>query len=162
MTDNGVSISARVHSPTDWEMALGRLPTFHIGGYSYGKGVNAQGSVVWYKSTDSPQAYQHSPYPGAAAQFAGFANVGGATIVRSAPCSVAGIAGHIWTIGSPARSTLSEGESACVADRSGALLSLTTSARGSAFPKRGLSYSFRMTSVGAIAVIPVPSPVQSP
>lgn len=161
MTDSGTSISVSVHSPTDWQETLGSSPALHIDGFSYGKSINAQGQPVWYKSADDSQAYQSSPYPGAAAQFAGLTKVAGATIVRGAACSVAGISGHTWTIKSPNDVAASSAASACVADQSGALLSLGSGISGSAVPTGGLSFTYTMTSVGGVAVIPVPSPVQS-
>jgi hypothetical protein len=161
MTDNGTSISVSVHSPTDWQETLGSSPALHIDGFSYGKSINAQGQLVWYKNADNSQAYQSSPYPGAAAQFADLTKVGGATIVRGAACSVAGISGHTWTIKSPNDVAASSAASACVADQSGALLSLGSGVSGSAVPTGGLSFTYTMTSVGGVPVIPLPSPVQS-
>jgi len=161
MTDNGTSISVSVNSPTNWQETLGNIPTLHIDGFSYGKSINAQGQPVWYKNADSPDEYQQSPYPGAVAQFSGFTKVGGASIVRGAACTVAGVTGHTWTIKSPTTGTLTEGESACVADQSGALLSLGTSASGSAVPSNGFAYTYTMDTVGGVPVTPVPSPVQA-
>jgi hypothetical protein len=160
MTDNGESISVSVNSPTNWQETLGNIPTLHIDGFSYGKSINAQGQSVWYKNADSPDEYQQSPYPGAVAQFSGFTKVGGASIVRGAACTVAGVTGHTWTIKSPTTGTLTERESACVADQSGALLSLSTSASGSAVPSNGFAYTYTMDTVGGVPATPVPSPVQ--
>lgn len=159
MTDNGASIAVTVHSPTNWQESLGTIPTFHIDGASYVKSINAQGQPVWYKNADPPTAYQQSPYPGAVQQFVGFTKVAGATIVRGASCTVAGTGGHLWTITSPRNPVLREGESACVADQSGALLSLNTTGGGSAAPASGLSYSFTMTTVGSVPPFAVPAPV---
>lgn len=162
MTDNGEVISVRVHSPADWQETLGKTPpSLYIDGSAYGRSLNAQGQPVWYRNTAPPQVYEQSPYPGAAQQFAGMTKVYGVTVVRGAPCTVAGVSGHTWTIKSRSSGMLAEGESACVADQSGALLSLNTSASGSDVPASGLSYSYTMTSVGGVPSIPVPSPVQA-
>lgn len=160
MTDNGTTLSYTVHSPTDWELSVG-TPIVYVGGFSYTKSVNAQGQPVWYKSADSPGGYQQTAYPGAVAQFTGFTKVAGATIVKGAACTAAGVAGHTWSIKSPSNSTVTEQESACVADQSGALLTLTTGASGSAVPSNGFAYSMTVTSIGNVATIPVPSPVQA-
>ena len=161
MTDNGTTLSYSAHSPTDWEFGTGSTPILHVDGFSYTKSVNAQGQPVWYKTADNPGAYQHTAYPGAVAQFIGFTKATGVTVVRGAPCSAAGVAGHAWSVRSPSNSTLTEQETACVADQSGALLSLGTGASGSAVPSSGFSYSVTVTSIGNVATIPVPSPVQA-
>ena len=158
-TINGVTFSGQVHSSTDWE-ATAPFVVRHVDGSSYAKLGH-----TWYQGHDAPQAYAQSPYPGAVAQFAGFTRVYGATTRRGGACTAAGIPGHTWTIASPsnAAAILTELASACVADASGALLTLSVGASSSAIPgaTHSLSDSLVITAVGSVAWIPVPTPVQS-
>ena len=131
----------------------------HINGSSYAK-VGA----TWYKNSDSPQAYAQSAYPGAAMQFSGFTRVSGATTRRGGVCTESGLPGHTWTIASPTgAAALTELASACIADGTGALLALSVGAHSSSIPgsTHSLTDSLTITSVGSVALIPVPSPVQS-
>lgn len=158
-TDNGVVITGSVHSPTDWRTNQ-PLVVLHIDGFTYGK----FGSV-WYKNTDAALSYEQSAYPGAVNQFFGFLRIAGATTTRGSSCTEAGVAGHIWTIktGAAGSSVLSELASACVADRSGVLLSAAFGAKGSSIPNasKSLSDSFTVNSIGTVGTIAVPSPVHS-
>ncbi len=159
MTDNGATISVEVHSATDWSESTGGTPMLHIGGVVYVKTVSPTGQPAWAHTPDPASAYQQSPYPGAVGQFSGFTKVADATVTKGAACAAAGVPGHTWTIASPHTSVLSERESACVADASGALLSLTTGANGTAVPASGFAYSFTITQVGGVPAIAVPSPL---
>lgn len=160
MTNHGLQISVDVHSPTDWSETLGHgSPIIYVDNYSYGKSVDARGKFVWYKNRAPRDVYQQSPYPGAVAGFRDFDKVAGRTITRGKPCTVAGIPGRLWTIASPRTHYLSESDTACIANGSGALLEFYSGAAGSVVPKQGWSYSFIVTSVGRTASIPVPSPV---
>lgn len=159
MTDNGATISVEVHSPTDWSESTGGFPILHVDGTTYVRTVGPSGRPGWVHSPDTASSYRQSPYPGVATQFADFTKVADATITKGAPCAVAGVAGHTWTIASPHTAVLSEQESACVADGSGALLSLTTGASGSAVPANGFAYSFTVTEVGGVPALAVPSPL---
>ncbi len=124
MTDNGTTLSNSAHSPTDWELGTGSAPILHVDGFTYTKTVNPRGSRSGARPPTARAITSTPRTPGAVAQFIGFTKAAGVTVVRGAPCSAAGVAGHMWSIKSPSNSTLTEQESACVADQSGALLSL--------------------------------------
>ncbi len=157
--DNGLVITGAVHSPTDWRTDQ-PLVVLHIGGFTYGKL-----GPYWYKNKDSSASYEESAYPGTVTGFESFLAIAGATMARGVQCREAGLVGHTWTIKTPkaAKGILSETASACVSDKSGALLAASFGASGSALPRasQGIAYSFTVDSIGTVAPIDVPSPVHS-
>ena len=157
--DNGLVITGAVHSPTDWRTDQ-PLVVLHIAGFTYGKL-----GPYWYKNKDNPASYEESAYPATVSGFEGFLSIAGARLTKGPPCRQAGLAGHTWTIKTPkaASGILSETASACVADKSGALLEASFGAKGSAVPGalKGIGYSFTVDSIGTVARIAVPSPVHS-
>lgn len=149
--DNGVLIgSFRVHSPSDWEVFVGK-PTplsVNVGGSTYTDVPNVSGSSVTYswQATGSAQPYSQSPYPSYANGFAALTHVTGSKLVEGGSCIQAGIAGHLWHFAAAAPGAVYPHVTARIADLSGALLTYDQSP----------IQSFVITGVNNVPAIPVP------
>lgn len=131
----------------------------HVYGRAYFRTTNTPGGTLWYENPEAADSYLNSPYPGAVSNFTGFAKTSGANITRGGACKVAGVAGRSWTITSPATSTLTKQETACVAGASGVLLSLRTTASGTAVPSGTFYYRFTINQIGNVSAIKTPAPL---
>lgn len=165
--DNGVIIVVSVHSPTNWQesiggttggLSVGGTTMLHIKNRAYVEGSPKPNETqpVWYENPEAAGAYANSPYPGAVSNFLEFAKTANVTITRQKRCAVAGVVGQVWTISAPATKALKERESACIADRSGVLLRLRTTASGSAVPGGSVLYTFVIDQIGGTPAITVP------
>ena len=145
-----VEATYRVHSPTDREQLVhGSVPlSVDAGGWEYVRVPKVSGpkvTFVWQRS-GRPQLYRLAPYPSYATGFAALTHVTGSKLVRGGPCREAGLAGRLWRFAAAAPGAVYPHVSACVADRSGALLGYD----------QPPVQDFVVTGVGNVAPIPVP------
>lgn len=151
MTDNGqLTETYRVHSPTDWEVFVGK-PTplsVNLGGSTYADVPTVSGASVTYswQATGSAQPYAQSPYPSYASGFAALTHVTGSELVEGGTCSQAGIAGRLWHFAAAAPGAVFPHVSACIADQTGALLTYD----------QAPIQTFAITGVNDVPAIPVP------
>lgn len=140
----------RVHSPTDRETFTGgKLPlSVDVGGWQYLRVPKVSGTKLTYAWQKSGRAgpYRLFTYPSYANGFAALTHVTGSKLVRGGVCHEAGLAGHLWHFAAAAPGAVYPHVSACVADRSGALLSY----------EQPPLQTFIVTGVGNVAPIPVP------
>jgi len=154
----------RVHSPTDWEelTATGEPLSVDVGNAQYTPLPPAAGTAGPRWAREVPAAaYQRTPYPSDAVGFADLTQVPGVRLVRGAPCTDAGTAGHRWGFEATRAGAAYPHVSACIADGSGALLSYidqattpTGTSVGTAAP-RPLA-TLTVTAIGTVPPIPAP------
>lgn len=148
-----MTINTQVHSPSNWASESGSTVR-HIGAMTYVRLGNH-----WLAHPAQPNAYAQQNLPSFARQFYAMTRLGGMLVHRGGPCRQAGLAGHTWTIRPSPGSTFGETLSACVADRSGALLRLVIAAKGTPMPGRYASETYLITAVGNVAPLRVPAHV---
>lgn len=150
VVDGRLEETFRVHSPTDRETFTGGpFPlSVDVGGWRYLRVPKVSGTKVTYawQKMGRPHPYRLATYPSYAVGFGALTHVTGAKLVRGGVCHEAGLAGRLWHFAAAARGAVYPHVSACVADRSGALLS---------YDEAPLQ-TFVVTGVGDVAPIPVP------
>jgi len=161
LDDNGFITKYRVHSPLDWEdFASKRTPlSVQVNGSAYSlvpviKGTSV--TVVWKKIGPAQDYSAAVPYLGYARGFFALTHVTGTRLVRGSSCRQAGVSGHWWGFAAAARGAAFPHVVACVADRSGWLLSYGFATLTSGGPPAGLRMSFEITGVNNVGFIPVP------
>lgn len=160
-TGNGVPLETfRVHSPTDWEVFTGNktIPLLvNVGGWEYLHVPHLSGSRLTYswQRSGRAQAYSASPYPSYANGFAALSHVTGVKLVRGGPCDEAHLVGRLWHFAAAAKGAVYPHVSACIADRSGALLSYDEGTSGVGAPK-DLVATFTVVGVDDVGVIRAP------
>lgn len=159
MTTGAQTYKVVVSSPTNWSQNLNNLAMIHVNGSVY-SGLESSAGIPWTVKKDPANAYATSPYPGAVGQFTNMRKVTDVAITKGGACTVAGVAGHQWKIASPQTSAAAVTDVACVADSSGALLSLNSQLHG-AVPGGGAGYSFAITRIGGVAPLSAPSKVSA-
>ncbi|HUY97666.1 MAG TPA: hypothetical protein VMW47_08635 [Verrucomicrobiae bacterium] len=151
MTDSGTfTLTYRVHSPSDWEIFSGRPSplSVNVGGSRYAEVPKVSGATVTYswRKTGRSQPYAQAPYPSYAGGFAALTHVTGARVVKGGLCRDAGVAGHLWHFAAAAPGAVYPHVTACIADRSGVLLTY----------RQPPIQTFAITSINDVSVIPVP------
>jgi hypothetical protein len=160
LINNGAVQTFRVHSPTDWEEFSGKPQPFGIdvNGSQYALVVSVSGASVKdsWKRIGPAQAYGLAvPYQGYARGFAGLTRVTGVKLVRGTTCHQAGIAGSWWRFASAVKGAVYPHVSACIAVRSGWLLSYYEGTGNVGLPS-SFSASFEITGVNNVPMIAVP------
>lgn len=150
-----------VHDPTDWRLATGSVTTYDVGGHGYSvvKGFSTIEHTVFHTRF----GYQHLN----GEQTWGTAlldttHVTGMRISRGSSCRIAGVPGTVYTLKTPGadKGIFSAADQACVADRSGALLSFAEGVTGGGAAKTlhlsGAHELFEVTGIGRVGVIRAP------
>ena len=159
VNNNILTLSYRVHSPSDWgSFAGGPEPlSINIGASSYERMPSISGGAVSYswKKVGPADPYQSTPYPSEVKGFIGLTHVSGATLVKKGSCVVDGISGHQFQFVAKGGSIFTLKAQACVADSSGVLLSFDEGSSGTEGPV-GYTSAFAITGVNNVGVITVP------
>jgi hypothetical protein len=153
-------ITGLVHGPEDWEIeSTVPVPerTYDVGGRGYAVVFGHVEPVRF----ETPEGYSHLDGERTfATALIGYTHVTGIRITRNGSCQVAGTAGTLYHVATPsnAASLLLETATACVADRSGALLSYRAGVpSGSAAAHiRGVTSSFTVVAIGGVGEINPP------
>lgn len=145
-----MQITMQVHSPQNWVMQSGST-VVHIGAMSYTRLGNQ-----WRAHTDRPDRYAQTNLPAFAAQFYAMTRLTGTVVRRDGPCRQAALPGHIWKIRASGGSTFGETFTACVADKSGALLKLSVRPDASVRSGQDASETYQITTVGGVAPFRAP------
>lgn len=155
----------RVHSPTDWQLAVTGGPT-EVTTYD----VNGQGYALVTGFTQverllfkTPEGFTHLNGERTWAQaFIGATHVTGMRITSAGPCRVAGERGTAYDFKTAlaARKIFSLADTACVSRTSGALLSFAEGVTGGsaagAVGLDGKSQAFTVTALGGVGTIRAP------
>jgi hypothetical protein len=154
-----LTLTYRVHSPSDWESFMGSPQplAINIGTSKYARVPSVSGSTLSYswQKIGAADPYLSSPYPSEVKGFIGLTHVTGATLEKEGSCVVAGISGHQFKLVAKGGSIFSLKTAACVADSSGALLSFDEGSSGTEGPT-GYTSAFAITGVNNVGVITVP------
>jgi hypothetical protein len=161
---NGVGTfhaTAAVHDPTDWRLTGEGLTTIYdVGGHGYA--VIEGFPKVQHVSFKTIYGYNH--LNGERAWAAALLNATRAAHIRvshGGRCGVRGMPGTLYTIRSPSveKHMLAIVDQACIANRTGALLSYAADING-VYPKalhiNDARLFFKVTSVGRVGVIRAP------
>ncbi len=157
-----LAITGAVHGPRDWEISATvplKESTYDINGHGYSLALGYVNPVTF----KTPKGLTHLNGEYTAAQsLVGYTHVTGMRISTRGACKVAGVQGTHYELLSPRadRKLLVETVSACIAKRSGALLSFAVSVPSGSVLKtlhaRATSGSFTVTSIGHVGVIRTP------
>ena len=155
-------ISGLVHGPRDWQTNATeplKESTYDVNGRGYSLALGHVIPVTF----KTPEGLTHLDGEYTAARgLVGFTHVAGMRISNRGSCKVAGMAGTRYFLQSPraAKKLLVETVSACIAKRSGALLSygvgVPSGSELGTLRARGISASFTVTVIGHVGVIRAP------
>lgn len=168
------ALDGTVHGPQDWETQVTspvKVTTYDVHGHGYAVALGRVEPVT-FRTADG---LTHLDGERTAAEgLVGFTHITGIRITTHGSCSVAGTAGTTYVLATPrsAAGLLLETVVACVANRSGALLSSTAGVpSGSAAAPlhlRGAVTTFRVDAIGGVPPIlppkvhPVPTVPTTP
>ena len=163
-----LALTGTVHGPEDWEVEATmpvRETTYDVGGRGYAVVLGRVVPVTFR----SPDGLSHLDGERTAAEgLIGYTHVAGIRITTKGACHVAGDAGTTYAVATPAASSglLLETATACVADRSGALLSYTagvpSGSDAAAYHLKGAVTTFRVEAIGGVGTIRAPKATPLP
>lgn len=157
-----LEMSGLVHGPRDWQINATvplKESTYDINGHGYSLALGHVIPVTF----KTPEGRRHLDGEYSAAQgLIGYTHVAGMRISNKGSCKVAGLAGARYFLQTPRvdRKLLVETVSACIAKRSGALLSydvgVPSGSQLGPLHAQGMRASFTVTAIGHVGVIRAP------
>ncbi len=148
------TVTGKINSSTNYEIAVGPIQTYHVDGHSY----EVVGNQTPQRVTLGLNFYNLQGVSSAANTFIQLASVGGVTVRSNGQCNVAGTAGTSYVESTSSnQSNSNQSPVACIANGSGALLSLTQGTPSTAASSTsGQYYSFEVTGIGNVPQIQLP------